>query len=572
MNNADLNRRQAVQLVETLTALGLRHAVLSPGARNTPLMLALHDAVTQGSDIRLHSVIDERAAAFYALGIARQTDQPVLLSCTSGSAAANYFPAVVEASEGLVPLFVVTADRPAELQDCGAPQAMNQEGLFGVHVRADLSLEAPDADHSPTRLVENIRRLWAASTGAAPGPVHLNLRFRKPLWRHDSPGFTTPPVSTIESPTAAPTAADVSRLIADVRGHRGVIVVGPDPSARLREDDILALSDWLGWPVLADPVSQLRFGAGLPVVHHHDALLRVQAFRDAHPYDVAICLGGTTSSRPLEELLRRTPTIVINTTGRNWNPWGSVRWTLAADLGALMEQLNQHAPLDTDPDWRQRWFARDRDVTQSLREFCSAGLWEGSIAHHFVRSLPAGTLLRVASSMPIRDVDSFCVDEGRRLRVSSNRGVNGIDGTIATTLGAAAVHPGPVALLTGDLSALHDIGALLTTPRPHQSVVITVVDNGGGGIFGFLPMREHQSGFEPWYVTPHTHDIAAIADAMSVQTFSPSSLSDCIEAWEIALQSSGVSLVHIRVNRQESTDRHFDAWAAVSDALTEGSV
>ena len=303
MNNADLNRQQAVQLVETLTTLGLRHAVLSPGARNTPLMLALHDAASSGAEITLHSVIDERAAAFYALGIARQTDQPVLLSCTSGSAAANYFPAVVEASEGMVPLFVATADRPAELQDCGAPQAMNQVGLFGVHVRADLNVEAPEADRSSAAFVDDIRHLWTAATGIAPGPVHINLRFRKPLWRADSPVVITPPVSSPTPHNDSASEADIARFMADTRGHRGVIVVGPDPSARLDSEAIRALSDWLGWPILADPVSQLRFGSSVEVVHHHDAMLRSAPFRDAHPFTMAVCLGGTSSSRPLEELL-----------------------------------------------------------------------------------------------------------------------------------------------------------------------------------------------------------------------------------------------------------------------------
>lgn len=570
MNNADLNRQQAVQLVETLTTLGLRHAVISPGARNTPLMLALHDAASSGAEITLHSIIDERAAAFYALGIARQTDQPVLLSCTSGSAAANYFPAIVEASEGMVPLFVTTADRPAELQDCGAPQAMNQVSLFGVHVRANLNVEAPEAGRSSIAFVDSVQHLWTAATGIAPGPVHINLRFRKPLWRADSPEVSTPPVSTTAPPTDVANEADIERFMDETRGHRGVIVVGPDPSARLDPAAIQSLSDWLGWPVLADPVSQLRFGSSVEAVHHHDAMLRGASFRDAYPYTMAVCLGGTSSSRPLEELLRRTPTIAINPSGRHWNPWGSVTWTMDISLSTLTRSLAAHAPLDTNPEWRKGWLRHDCRVADALRDFCTDGLWEGSIAHHFVNCLPEGALLRIASSMPIRDVDSFAVDDGKALRVSSNRGVNGIDGTIATTLGAAAVHPGPVALLAGDLSTIHDIGALLTAPRPEQSVVITVVDNGGGGIFGFLPMRDHQTGFEPWYVTPHSHDIAAVSRAMSVQTFSPTSMAECHDAWRTALQTPGVSLVHVRVDRQQSTDTHFDAWAAVTAAL-EGS-
>jgi 2-succinyl-5-enolpyruvyl-6-hydroxy-3-cyclohexene-1-carboxylate synthase len=567
VNNADLNRRRAVQLVESLTTLGLRHAVLSPGARNTPLMLALHDAALAGAPITLHSVIDERAAGFYALGIARQTDQPVLLSCTSGSAAANYFPAIVEASEGMVPLLVATADRPAELQDCGAPQAMNQVHLYGEHVRMALNIEAPEADESDGEFVADIQRAWTAAVGRAPGPVQINLRFRKPLWRADSPVFSTPPIVRTEAQPSTLSETDLQRFVEEVDGHRGVIVVGPDPSVRLREADLQALSDWLGWPILADPVSQLRLGSAVTAVHHHDAMLRSQRFRDAHPYTMAVCVGGTTSSRPLEELLRQTPSIALNPSGRHWNPWGSVTWTMHASPSTLVSHLGKHPAMTGHPDWRQSWMNCDAVAAEAIKTFCAEGLWEGSIAHHLVNALPKNTLLRVASSMPIRDVDSFCVDPGRAIRVSSNRGVNGIDGTVATTLGAAAVHSEPVALLTGDLSMLHDVGALLTTPQPQQPVVITVVDNGGGGIFGFLPMREHTTGFEPWYVTPHHHDIAAIARAMSAQTFSPDTLAECQAAWEEALKTPGVSLVHIKVDRQQSTDTHFAAWAAITSAL-----
>ena len=195
------------------------------------------------------------------------------------------------------------------------------------------------------------------------------------------------------------------------------------------------------------------------------------------------------------------------------------------------------------------------------------GLWEGSIAHHLVASLPTNTLLRIASSMPIRDVDSFAVDDGKCLTVSSNRGVNGIDGTIATTFGEATVHQGPVATLMGDLSFIHDASALLTTPHPTQPTVITVVNNGGGGIFGFLPMRKHSTGFEPWYVTPHKHDIRAICEAAQVAVYEPNNLADYMESISSALQTNGVTVVHVKIDRKASTDKHFQAWSDVCSAV-----
>jgi len=569
VKTAQLNRRQAVQLVETALALGLRHAVLSPGARNTPIVLALHDAHQAGQDITLHSVIDERAAGFFALGIARRTDTPVLLSCTSGSAAANYFPAIVEASAGQVPLLVITADRPAELQDCGAPQAMPQVDLYGTHARYSVSLEAPEDREDIATVAKATQMAWQAATGLAPGPAHINLRFRKPLWTPDAVPFT--PVAIGSSNAQRPTLSQTEfiRLQEEINHRRGVIVVGTDASQRVPPQAVIRLATALGWPILADPVNSLRFGMEGPIVRHHDALLRSESFQTKQQPEIALVIGGTTSSRPLETMLRSTPSIVINDTDRNWNPWGSVRWTLKADIGQVADALEDAQPRPTplDGSWCADWLSADAAAKMAIQSACSQDLWEGSIAHHMVANLPHNALLRIASSMPIRDIDGFAVDSGVAIDVSSNRGVNGIDGTIATTFGEAAVHEGPVAVLMGDLSFIHDAASLLTAPHPRQPTVLTVVNNGGGGIFGFLPMKDHPTGFEPWYITPHDHDIHAISTAAGVRVSEPETLTEYVDALTLALHSPGVTLLHIRVDREQSTQRHHNVWSAICQAV-----
>ncbi len=556
-----------MQLIDTALRMGLRHAVLSPGARNTPLVLALHDAKESGKSITLHSVIDERAAGFFALGIARRTDTPVLLSCTSGSAAANYFPAIVEASEGQVPLLVVTADRPEELQDCGSPQTMPQKDLYGSHVRSSISLNAPSDSNDIKSIAQATAAAWQASTSNHPGPSHINLRFRKPLWSPETDDFNPIVLDSLPKPKPSPKPEEISRFLKETEGKRGVIVVGTDPSQRINSDAIIEMAKRLGWPILSDPINGLRFGATGPIVRHHDAMLRSEQFVETYTPDVAIVMGGTTSSRPLEEMLRSTKSLAIKQSKRPWNPWGSVEWSLGCTPSELVKALSTQA-IESSPDgWLDGWLKADHAAKTAIQIQCKDELWEGSIAHHLVAKLTDNTLLRVASSMPIRDIDSFAVDNGVPLSVSSNRGVNGIDGTIATTFGEAFVHHGPTAALMGDLSFLHDSSALLTTPHPRHPTVITIVNNGGGGIFGFLPMKNHQTGFKPWYVTPHQHDIGAICSAAGITTFEPTSLNGYVDALDQALHSSGVTVIHVRVDREFSTQRHFEAWASICDAV-----
>jgi len=566
-DTAGLNRQQAVMIAQTAITLGVEHAVLSPGARNTPLVLALHDMQEAGWPIQLHSIIDERAAGFFALGIARRTNKPVLLTCTSGSAGTHYYPAVVEASEGQVPLLLITADRPEELQNRAAPQTMNQAHLFGSHVRFFAHLKSPINDENMGSTATVVTTAIQAALGPAPGPAHLNAAFRKPLW---APGDTPPPPVEISPMVRTPVRAidsDIDRLLAEVHGKSGLIVMGPDPSGRIAPSTVLRLSEFLGWPILADPVTRLRYGVEGPVIHHHDVLLRSPHFREILNPDIVITLGGTSSSKPLSQTLSDTPCIHIGGTGRLQDPWHSVQWTLSADVDTVVEALNpvQHTP--TSPDWVRRWIHADQCAQQAIQQVCSTTLWEGSVAHTMVNSLPPNTLLRLASSTPIRDVDSFSIQSEHALTVSSNRGVNGIDGLIATSLGEAVAHDGPVAILSGDLSFLHDVGALASVPRPHQAVVITVVDNGGGGIFGFLPMAEHPTGFKPWFVTPHNHDLSRMCTGFGIDAVQVDSIEQYTRTLKLCIHEPGLHVIHIPIDRAASTQQHFDAFAQITNAI-----
>ena len=553
-------------MVEAALANGVEHAVLSPGGRNTPLVLALHDMCEAGRKLILHSVIDERTAGFYALGLAQRSNSPVLLSCTSGSAGAHYLPAIVEASAGQVPLVVVTADRPEELQSRGAPQTMPQGDLFRPYARFVFDFGTPSSDQ-PARWTAGIMaQALAAATGHHPGPVHLNTPFRKPLW---APGSTIPEIDPpilhkVHVGVVHPTARDIDCLIEDAVGKRGVVVCGPDASGRISPHDVNAIANFFGWPILAAPVSQSRFGANQNVVQHQDVLLRSPKVLEQMQPEMVILLGDTPSSGSLQALLRNTPQMVaIDVSGMWRDPWHSLEWTIASDIHATAKTLTERPAISPPKGWTSEWMRLNQVAASAIQECCSDHIWEGSIAHHLAASLPDGALLRMASSMPIRDVDSFATDGGKRICVSSNRGVNGIDGFIATTCGEAKVHDGPVAALSGDLSFLHDVGSLSTVPRPHQPVVITVVDNQGGGIFGFLPVAEHPTGFEPWFVTSHDHDIPSICAGHKVPCTSVTSLSEYTSTLNASLKENGLTVIHVRLDRAESTELHHTTWASI---------
>jgi 2-succinyl-5-enolpyruvyl-6-hydroxy-3-cyclohexene-1-carboxylate synthase len=567
-DTAQLNREQAILIAKTAIESGVQHAVLSPGARNTPVVLALHDMRAAGWPIALHSVIDERAAGFFALGLARRCGAPVLLSCTSGSAGANYYPAVVEASEALVPLIVVTADRPEELHDCGAPQTMNQRGLFGPHVRRELSLGTPENGDGEEPVYTKIAETIAAATGTAPGPVHINAMFRKPLWRA---GCDTPqPPNEVARPMRTNAGADRAALdecIRTLAGRKGAIVAGPDANGTISGDSLVQLGIKLGWPVLADPVSTARNIDHPVVVRHHDGLLRSRAFNERFQPEVLVCVGGTPSSRPLHELIARTNTIRIDPTGRRWDPWQSVTQSYPFDIEDLLGRFDSTAESPTPSEWVSAWARINNVAANAIDNMASEPLWEGAIAARLIPKLPHGTLLRLASSMPIRDADSFGLRAHGSIRVSSNRGVNGIDGLIATTLGEATAHDGPTVALVGDLSFLHDSGSLGTVPAPAQPVVLLILDNSGGAIFSYLPMADHPTGFDPWFTTPHSTDMGAIAEGHGIPVHRPHTIVEVERACSEALNRPGISVIHVPIDASASKTAHTTAWVEIVSAV-----
>jgi 2-succinyl-5-enolpyruvyl-6-hydroxy-3-cyclohexene-1-carboxylate synthase len=542
----DVQATFCATLVDEWIRLGVVHAVIAPGSRSTPLALA----ITDRAELRTHVVHDERVAGFVALGLGLE-GVPALLLCTSGTAAANFFPAVVEAGLSAVPMLVVTADRPEELRGVGAPQTIDQIDLYGRHVR--WSRDAGVADDAERSLWRDLAHdAWMnAVSNAAAGPVQLNLPFREPLLGRASalPEQTsrpTPSVGGSRSTAPVPTAVDAERGVILAGGRSGVAA-----------SDVAALHRATGWPIIADPMSAMRPLAGS--VSYADSLLRDRGFAENHCPDVIVRLGRPASSKVLAEWTASTGATLIQVGGpgvidpdRNVTAVCSMADLLAATVGGRGAT-----------GWTEAWSVADALADTSIEAALAgeAELSEPGVARTVAAALPDGAVLTVASSMPIRDLEWF---GGRSAVAHANRGANGIDGVVSTALGRALAGETSVVLL-GDLAFAHDSNALLGLRARDADLRIVVVDNDGGGIFSFLPQASALAPdrFEQLFGTPLGVDVLALADAHGISTATVTTVDELTSH----LACPGPSVIRVPSDRRHNVVVHERLHAAVAAAL-----
>lgn len=575
--------------VASLITGGVRDAVISPGSRHTPLVMALVHAASQGSQaLRLHTVIDERIAGFFALGIARMTGRVVLLACTSGSAGTHYFPAIVEASRSRIPLLIVTADRPAELQNCGAPQTMDQAHLYGTHARAFFHLEAPTGDQTEAFQGTALNAIEAAA-GTPPGPVQVNMAFAKPLWE----AGTAPalPTNTRREAQSSPTEVDASWGDKLAATPRGVFLWGdgelgatgrPYHAAHAQVFDLLReASALLGWPVITDTTAGLAGPSA--AFHGHirgaELLFTSEEWSTWSRPDLIVRLGGAPTTRLLSQWSGASPTLLVDPSGWRRDPSKAAIGVAHCDPAAFLRSListlrTRQAPSAPCLKWIQSWEGASRVAADASAPLCSGDpLWAGSIVHVLGRELPDGALIHIASSLAIRSVATFLPFTGRDVVMTANRGVNGIDGTLATSAGQASAWPhGPVTTLIGDVACLHDVGSLAALD-PAQPHVILVVDNGGGGIFDHLPVGEAGEPFERHYITPPPFPPDQLAQGFGVEAQVAHSASNLQAALRRAYAAGGRQMVVARIDRDLDLRLHKDVWRSTQRALdtyTEG--
>ena len=559
---ACLALRWSRALVDGLVAGGVRRLVLSPGSRSTPLVLAAE----QCDELQLIPIVDERSAAFFALGLARADSRPAALLATSGSAPAHWHPAVIEACEWGIPLVLLSADRPPALIGWGTNQTTHQRQLFHDHLRAFHDPGLPDPKGCG-RIHALGRRAAASSRWPNPGPVHINLPFAEPLVPAAdclaTPADPRLPAITPPAPAAATDDAlsQATELIA--RG-RGLILCGPMDQPNDILPPLCTLAHHLGAPVLADPLSGLRFGspAELPLVSRYDTLLRHPKLAARLRPDWVLQLGRPPVSRILQEWLAGIPMLAADPHHRWADPGGNWHIPIFADPATLCAQLARAQPVRTDRQWIQPWLrAEQRCTLLTTGHLDRAGWFEGQLIPSLLSLLPAHARLLLGNSLPVRQLDTWSGRHPRALQVFGNRGVSGIDGQVSTLAGIAAQGGGPAFGLIGDLSLLHDLGGLQLARR--CPLTLLVVNNGGGRIFDYLP-QQGLPGLQAHWRTPTGLEPERMAHAFDIDYHTvtdPSSLEDALNKRPARSRSQLLEVVVDAALSQRETEAYWQTIA-----------
>jgi 2-succinyl-5-enolpyruvyl-6-hydroxy-3-cyclohexene-1-carboxylate synthase len=568
LDTRNLNSLWGSVIAETLARSGVGRAVISPGSRSTPLAFALagHPAIESVP------VLDERSASFFALGLAKQNMRPVVLVCTSGTAGANYFPAVIEAQEAGVPLVVFTADRPPEMRSCASGQTIDQQRLYGDHVNFYHELAVPEASLALLRyLRQTIAHAVERALAPMAGPVHLNAPFRDPLAPTADGGAAAALAAGVDwerffghlSPApAVRLSSEIPSLDPSVRG---VIIAGPALAAdgAAHAACVGAVSRRLGWPVLADGLSPARNHASLVphLVTRYDAILRDPQAAQALRPQAVLCLGEWPTSKVLRSWLEAGDAPVHFVTERPDNRdslHGATRRVVAT-----LDELAHGLPAAREPSGYERlWHDHEVRAAAALdaRLGAEAALVEPKAAWLLGRLLPRFSSVSVANSMPVRDIEFVWPANDRGVRIFFSRGANGIDGTLSTALGVAYQGARSV-LLTGDLAFLHDSNGLLLRPRFKGSLTVVVINNRGGGIFEHLPVAQFGPVFEEYFATPQEADIAKLCAAHGVEHVAVEDWAH-FESLVASLPEAGIRVLELWTDRKRDAAWRKEAFAS----------
>ncbi|NSL51372.1 2-succinyl-5-enolpyruvyl-6-hydroxy-3-cyclohexene-1-carboxylic-acid synthase [Calidifontibacillus erzurumensis] len=571
--------------LDELVQAGVKNIVISPGSRSTPIaMLA-----AEHPDLKIWLQVDERSAAFFALGMAKASREPVAIVCTSGTAVANYMPAVVEAKESQVPLIVLTADRPHELRDIGAPQAIDQINFFGKQVKWFVEMAIPEDRQEMLRYSRTVAARAVAVCQMSPsGPVHLNFPFREPLvpiieddsiWKEGLDERR--PFVNVTPPTWQANDELLEQLASKLLSiERGLIVCGPYDRPEFAETAV-SLGEKLGFPVLADPLSQLRAGRHSKdiVIDSYDAFLRDEYIAERLKPEVVIRFGAMPVSKFLFLYLKNNPSIeqiIIDGEGLWRDPTLLAAEVIYADplyfakkLGSLLNKKIERNGHQFTNSWLESWITADRIAGETLY---SVGKeepdFEGRVVIELADCLPEQAVLFVGNSMPIRDVDSFFLSTDRNIRIMCNRGANGIDGTISTALGASTTA-WPLVLLVGDLTFFHDLNGLLAAKLHELNATIVVVNNEGGGIFSFLPQSAHPKNFELLFGTPLGLDFSHAVKMYGGRFTRINRWNDLRNEITTSLASGGLNVIEIRTDRYLNVEKHRRIWNLANEKIKQ---
>jgi 2-succinyl-5-enolpyruvyl-6-hydroxy-3-cyclohexene-1-carboxylate synthase len=577
------NRLWATLIVEELVRNGVDFFCVAPGSRSTPLVAAL--AANERARSLIH--FDERGTAFAALGYARATGRPAAWITTSGTAVANGLPAVVEAATDGVPMLLLTADRPPELRQTGANQTIDQPDIFGDYVRWRFDLPAPEEAVDPAMVLTTVDQAVYRAQRAPSGPVHLNLMFREPFIPdpEDLDGQLPAPTRWLKSGepytryAATRPAVDLDEIESLWEALRpveqGLVVAGRLPS-RKQGEAVLRLADSLGWPLLPDVGSQIRLGVHSEnLAAYYDALLASERFKEAHAPEAVLHVGGRAVSKRLEQFFARSrpdPYVVVRENPFRIDPSHRVTHSVEADILGFCTALTKVAgrrPSMGAASWTTSWRGASEKVDSYLdRSFAETKeLNEPLVARLISRHVPEEHGLCVASSMPIRDVDTFAATDGAPVPVTANRGASGIDGTVATAAGFVRGSGRPLTLLIGDLALLHDLNSLAMLRN--LPVVMVVLNNDGGAIFSFLPVARHKAFFEPYFGTPQGLSFEHAAAMFGFGYQRPRSTTDFVETYLAACARNTPTLIEVRTDREENVALHRELLEEISAKVAD---
>ncbi len=571
-----MNQLWGYLIIEELVRNGIDYFVISPGSRSTPLTVA----VARNHRANHIICIDERAAAFHAIGYARATTNPAVLICTSGTAAANYLPAVIEAATDNLPLIILSADRPPELRHTGANQTINQVNLYGSYPVWQFDLPCPTEDINPQVVLTTIDLAVSRSRQSPGGVVHLNCMFREPLaptneaveipvsltdWQARNGVYTNyaEKLNTISE-------SEIQQLVAHIIKPtiRGVLIVG-----QLKDPEsyhwVVKLAERLNWAVFADIQSGLRLRRDIPnLVHYFDRLLLTDKAVELKPADTVIQIGSRIVSAGLLRWLAKYPptnyVMVLDNSDRD-DPNHQVTLRIASNISLFCQQLLANGFERPPSEWVQQLRSISHNIGLIVADFLNGKelLTEPWIARTISELIPAYHGLWIANSMPIRDLDMYGSEYTNNPRIGANRGTSGIEGSIAAATGFAVGLETPVTAIVGDLSALHDLNSFALLRQSSYPVIVVIINNNGGGIFSFLPIAKSTDVFEPYFGTPHGLEFSHAAAMFGLKYYHPQTQTEFIEHYHQALTNNQSAIIEVTTDRQANWQLHQDLQQAI---------
>ncbi len=575
--------------VQELASLGVQYACISPGSRNTALTIAF----SENKAIKSYVIIDERSSGFFALGLAKASQSPVAIVSTSGTAVAEFYPAIIEAYYHHVPLIVCTADRPPELLNCGANQTINQDNIFRNHIRWYFNLGLPELSVKRLLNLKTIAaRAYYESTINSKGPVHLNFPFRKPFEPNDftdeiqedlikskisSSKLTASNQENVKSTYSKKDFNELYKLLK--RTKKGLIIAGPDYIDSNFAENCTKFAAKLKYPILADGISQLRFGKHNKknILVNFEGFLRTDSFLKNWNPELILHFGKTPTSKGLELFFEQSDSLkyLVNEFGDWYDPSNKAVAVIGLKPSVYCKSIIDALEKDNfqrdEDNWLNTYLKLEKiSVTSREKIIDKADFpFEGRIIGEITSLLPDNSMLMISNSMPVRDTDYFAVKSDKTICVYNNRGASGIDGITSTALGIQAHSQKPTVLITGDLAFYYDLNGLLTSLKYKIPLVIVLVNNNGGGIFQMLPVSGYDKVFNDYFITPHNLNFSSIVKSYGGSFINITSWKHLKAEFKLALRQNKLTILQVKTNSKYSADLRRKYWSNISKDLSE---